>query len=230
MNLVIKIIQETLVVFSKLFLAVLPSILVLIVLTTPVLPFVSGSSISIQSSSRPPIHELFPNATWNDLEPCGIHFDEQKEFEKALQCVNNNVWRDTPLEKPEQTHIPRCFIVKANSSDVFTRPDIGFNFLPFFWFSFSGLEIGAVVGVYQPETRTVFVVENVDAAMVYRHELQHYFLHMHDPETQGGGHDQEIWHKCEPPYYTPSDKVKPVSSAYPHVLNIRPVEPNNTPE
>lgn len=154
------------------------------------------------------IHELFPHATWNDLEPCGLHFDEQKEFNRALQCVNKNVWPKSPIVDSTVTHLPRCFVVKARSSDVYTKPELGFNFIPIFEPTLGGLAVGAVVGVYQPETRTVFIVENVDAPEIYRHELQHYFLHAHNPETEGGGHHQDIWKKCEAPYYEPSDKVK----------------------
>lgn len=227
-NFVAKVVAEAIIILCKLVAIFLPSLFVILVLTTPIFSLNQGQTIvSLASKTNNPIHYLFPAATWNDLEPCGLHFDEQKEFNTALQCVNENVWKETPLVKPEQTHIPRCFVVKATAKDVFSRPDIGFNFLPMFFFSENGLELGAVVGVYDPITRTVFVVENIDAALVYRHELQHYFLHLHDPETEGGGHHQEIWHQCEPPYYTPSDRVKPVELMRPKVFETVPSEPKN---
>lgn len=186
----------------KLFFAVLPSVLVFAVLTQPDIMMNRGVSI-IGRTDHAQIHELFPNSSWNDLEPCGKFFDEQEEFRKARQCVNDNVWPDRQLSTNELDFpIPRCYIVKAHGPNVLSKD--GINFIPIF----DGGGIGAVVGVYQPETHTVYVVENVDAKMIYRHELQHYFLHEHDPETSGGGHDQTIWQKCEPPYYTPSDKVK----------------------
>lgn len=186
----------------------LASLVIIGLLFNPTLELNAGSSVSVTATDRSAIHELFPNSTWNDLEPCGLHFDEQKEFNTALQCVNKKVWPESPIVKEEFTHIPRCFIVKAKSPDVYTSPKAGFNFWPIFDITPQGIAAGAVVGVYQPETRTVFIVENVDAAMVYRHELQHYFLHIHNPETGGGGHFQEIWKQCEPPYYTPSAEVK----------------------
>lgn len=170
------------------------------------------------------IHELFPHASWNDLEPCGQHFDEQKEFEKALQCANNNVWPETPIKDPVHTHIPRCYVVKAHSPDVYTKPELGFNFVPIFEVGPEGIEVGAVVGVYQPETRTVYIIENIDAPSVYRHELQHYFLHAHDPATEGGGHNQLIWEKCEAPFYEPSDAVVrniPTPAAEPTVPAVK---------
>lgn len=182
--------------------ALLPSVLVYAVLMTPQIYFNRGVP-SIGRTDHAAIHELIPNSSWNDLEPCGKYFDEQEEFRKARSCVNQKVWSDTPLTENELDFpIPRCFIVKAQSPNVLSKD--GINFVPIF--DYQGL--GAVVGVYQPETRTVFVVENIDAPDVYRHELQHYFLHEHDPETQGGGHDQPIWEKCEPPYYEPSPKAQ----------------------
>lgn len=173
----------------------------------PPIQLSQGQSIVTSKADAHIIHELFPSSTWNDFEPCGLHFDEQKEFNTALQCVNTKVWPDSPITDETVTHLPRCFIVKAHSPDIYSRPDIGFNFVPIFDVSPAGVAVGAVVGVYQPETRTVFIVENIDAPMIYRHELQHYFLHAHDPITGGGGHFQEIWKRCEAPYYTPSDKV-----------------------
>ena len=188
----------------------LASAFLLNVVFQPQIDLIRGESI-VSNGNDPQaeymIHELFPNASWNDLEPCGQHFNEQKEFNTALQCVNQKVWPNSPIVDPVYTHIPRCYVVKAHAADVYTKPELGFNFVPLFEVTPAGLEVGAVVGVYQPETRTVFIIENIDAPSVYRHELQHYFLHAHDPETEGGGHDQLIWEACEPPYYEPSEAV-----------------------
>lgn len=192
---------------SRLFFAVLPSVLVLAVLTQSQITGDPGVP-SVRKSNYAAIHELIPNSSWNDLEPCGLHFDEKEEFAKARQCVNEKVWPDSPLTTNELDFpIPRCFIIKAQSPNVISKDGINFVLI------FDIMGAGAVVGVYQPETHTVFVVENADAAMVYRHELQHYFLHEHDPETAGGGHHQTIWQKCEPPYYTPSKKASSETEA-----------------
>lgn len=207
---IISILAKTVHYSSSVLFCVFAGIFVFFSIIQPPISLSRGESIAVSGhSDRQLIHELFPRSTWNDFEPCGLHFDEQKEFNAALQCVNEHVWSKTPITDDTVTHLPRCFIVKANSIDIYSRPDIGFNFVPEFFATPAGIQVGAIVGVYQPETRTVFIVENVDAPMIYRHELQHYFLHAHNPETGGGGHDQEIWQKCEPPYYTPSDKVKP---------------------
>lgn len=187
-------------VVTRAFFMILPSILVLLALSNTIYGEKGKSVLTVTNHAA--IHELFPNSSWNDLSPCGLYFDEQEEFRKARACVNKNVWEKRPLTTNEKDFpIPRCYVIKAHSPNILSKN--GINFLPIF--DFSG--VGAVVGVYQPETRTVFVVENVDAPMVYRHELQHYFLHEHDPETEGGGHDQAIWSRCEPPYYTPSEKA-----------------------
>jgi hypothetical protein len=186
---------------TRLFFLVLPSLLVACALTPITLGHKGVSTLT--ATNHEIIHELFPNSSWNDLSPCGLYFNEQEEFRIARSCVNEKVWSKRPLTSNEKDFpIPRCYVIKAHSPNIISSK--GINFLPLF--DYSGL--GAVVGVYQPETRTVFVVENIDAPMVYRHELQHYFLHEHDPITEGGGHDQEIWQKCEPPYYTPSEKVQ----------------------
>lgn len=205
---IVSIIAKTIHLVCSVLFCVFAGIFVFVAVIQPPIALLRGESVAAQATNAQVIHELFPRSSWNDLEPCGLHFNEQEEFNKALQCVNKNVWPESPITKEEFTHIPRCFIVKAHSPDVYTSPQAGFNFWPIFEPTPMGIAVGAVVGVYQPETRTVYIVENIDAAMVYRHELQHYFLHEHNPETGGGGHDQEIWHKCEPPYYTPSDAVK----------------------
>ena len=86
------------------------------------------------------IHPLFPNSSWNDLEPCGKYFDELEEFRKARQCVNDNVWPERKLETNElEFPIPRCFIVKAHGPNVLSKD--GINFIPIF----DGMGVGAVV-------------------------------------------------------------------------------------
>ena len=166
----------------KVFVLFLPSLLVISALTLPQVQMNLKRGQTLPKASdqdKQIIDDLFPNSGWNDLEPCGLHFDEQEEFNKALQCVLDKVWDKGPITSNELA-IPRCFILKAKSPDVYTREDIGFNFIPIMEFDIESGKVisGAVVGYYQTETKTVFVVENVDAPMVYRHELQHYFLHI----------------------------------------------------
>lgn len=188
-------------VFLKTVAIFLPSFLVFLVLTQPNIWANHGNPVFSVVADNP-VHEILPNTTWEHLKPCGIYFNEKEEFDRALQCVNERVWPESPVS--EETTIPRCFIVSTSSPDVMRFPDHPFNAIPIITIFGAGL----VVGVYQPETHTVFVVENEDAAATYRHELQHLFLHIHDPETGGGGHHQPIWEKCEPPYYEPSAKNK----------------------
>lgn len=155
-----------------------------------------GQSVITTATNKHVIHELFPNATWNDLAPCGVFINEQEEYNKALQCVNTKVWPKNPVM---ETNIPRCFVVKASAVDVHSLDRLGFNFVPIMG--------GAVVGVYQPETRTVYLIENIDIKQIYRHELQHYFMNIHVKGSDGGGHFQKIWSECEPPYYDASKEV-----------------------
>lgn len=194
-----KVIKSSLRLLSKIFFLLLPTILVIQLITSGSLQIPSGFRVK-RTAQHPLIHPIIPNTRWEHLKPCGIMFNEQKEFDAARQCVNDNVWPLNPISS--ELLPPRCFIVSVESPDVFGIP--AFNFIPLV--DITGT--GAIVGVYQPETHTVFVVENVDAAMVYRHELQHYFLHVHDPSSGGRGHFQSIWKRCEPGFYTPSEKTK----------------------
>jgi hypothetical protein len=152
------------------------------------------------------VHDMLPRTPWAQLEPCSAHFNEQKEYEKAKQCVNDKVWRpEDGTDAIKQEYPPRCFVVPAHSADVSRIEKDGFNAIVIFD-PFMGY--GAVVGFYHPPTRTLFVVENIDAPRIYRHELQHFFLHLYEPESEGGGHFQPIWDICEPPYYETSEEVK----------------------
>lgn len=191
-----------------LFFMLLPTI-VLIALIQSGRIEIPGPVFVPKIAKKDQVHEIIPNTKWNHIRPCGEFFDEDREYKKALQCVNEKVWKDSPLsEDREELNIPRCFIISTSSPDVFGGNGGEFNFVPIM----SIFGPAAVVGVYEPETNSVFVVENVDAPDVYRHELQHYFLHKHNPETGGGGHHQEIWKQCEPPYYTVSKRSKIVGS------------------
>jgi hypothetical protein len=111
---------------------------------------------------------LTHNTNWNHLTPCGIYFNEIEEMKKAVQCVNKKVYPDKQI--PKDTVIPRCFIISSSSPDVFSRDNV--NFIPLF----SLFANSAILGYFNTDTNTLFVVENYDAAAIYRHELQHYFL------------------------------------------------------
>jgi hypothetical protein len=189
----------------------LPAVLVYFVLTARPIT-IDGPKPVLHISDGSAVNELFPNTRWSMLRPCSAYFDEQEEFEKAVSCVNKNVWPKSKLPPidvdgfhKEEIRIPRCFIVTADSPDLIS-PDGVANMRPV---KMPDGKIGGVVGYFESVTETIFVVENYDAAMIYRHELQHFFLHVHDPmHSDGGGHDQDIWKKCEPPLYDSSDDAK----------------------
>lgn len=190
--------------------ALLPALLVLLTFSLPtvhpkpVIPTVPGIS-TIAHAKDFPAHNFIPKTRWGQLEPCGAHFDEIKEYNKAKQCVNEKVWPEAAGGAITQEYPPRCFVVPAQSADIYRIVDGGYNAI----IVFDPIHgIGGVVGFYDPNTRTVFVVENEDAPRIYRHELQHFFLHLYTPETRGGGHYQKIWKECETAYYEPSEKTK----------------------
>jgi hypothetical protein len=200
----IRIFLDSFLISIKTLAIILPSFLVYMVLTKPDILLHRGSPV-IQTDKKDNIHELLPNTKWSSLRPCGEYFDEQAEFDRALQCLNEKVWVSNPQPI---VSIPRCFVVTVGANDVYSDKARSLNFVPII----TPLSVGAIVGVYEPKTRTVFVVENVDANHIYRHELQHFFLHLHDPHTGGGGHHQKLWEQCEAPFYEPSIKAKMISA------------------
>jgi len=181
------------------FFLVLPTLIVVFILQQKAIEFDQGQPI-VKNVKIERIHEILPRTRWGNLKACNSYFDEIQEFNKARQCVNEKVYSENPID--ELMTIPRCFVIPADSPDVFSKD--GLNFLPLRSF----FATGAVVGFYDTKTKTLFIVENIDAASTYRHELQHLFIHINEPESQGGGHHQDIWKKCEPPYYEPNEKVK----------------------
>lgn len=177
----------------RVFVILLPSILVLYTLSTPVVKLNRAIS-GVKTPQKEIVHEMIPNTKWIHTLPCGQFFNEQAEFEKSKSCANKYYQND----QISNSIIPRCYVISAASPDVYSSESGEiFNFVPVS--SSSG--IAAVVGVYEPFSRTIFLVENRDLSEVYRHELQHFFLHHMDPQSLGAGHHQEIWTRCEPRYY-----------------------------
>lgn len=186
----------------QLFFLLLPTIILITLIETKQIEIPSARAVPKIVTNAEIIHDLFPNTKWEHLKPCGQFFNEEKEFKEALSC-SLRVWPTGNLHEISlDLTPPRCFIVGVASPDLYGMKD--FNFLPVQ--TIAGTQ--GVVGVYQPASRTVYIVENIDSALVYRHELQHFFLHLQEPWTRGGGHYQDIWKKCEPPYYTPSQKAR----------------------
>jgi hypothetical protein len=142
------------------------------------------------------VHPGLPFTQEKHLRPCSEYFDEAEEFTKALQCANKKVFSKSPytseLEPPK---IPKCNIVTTDSPDVRETPD----------FNYISMDIlGKTLAFYDTETQVIFVVETYDMKMIYRHELQHYFLALKD----GGercDHCHEMWNQCEPPRYDPTE-------------------------
>lgn len=154
----------------------------------------SGQVVPVISKT-PNLPAIFsPNTKWQHMTPCGVYFDEAEELKKTLECANTKVWKKNPVPNIK---IPRCFVVTAASPDV--TNDRGFNVMVI-------MNAFMAVGYFDTETDTLFVVENIDAAKIYRHELQHLFLQIQT--GNGGGHDQPVWELCEPPYYMPSTKAQ----------------------
>lgn len=160
----------------------------------PVVPGIPTPSPIVGSKQ---IHEIIPHTRWSHLRPCGAYLDEQEEFAAARQCVNSKVPLFKKKPVPQTALVPRCFVITTDSPNVLQGPS--HNAIPIIDI-FRG-RMGGILGFYDSSTQTVYVVENVDVAQIYRHELQHHFQHITGHTVN---HEGEVWNKCEPPLYEPS--------------------------
>jgi hypothetical protein len=175
------------------------AVLLAVKLSDSPIPVIPGIPVPGRVVNSKQVHELIPHTRWSQLRPCGAYIEEKEEFEKAKQCVNGNVplFKKKPIAKDALP--PRCFIITTDSPNVLQGSD--YNAIPVIDI-FSG-KMGGILGFYDEFSQTVYVVENVDASQVYRHELQHHFQHV---IGQTVNHEGEVWNKCEPPRYSPSKK------------------------
>ena len=160
----------------------------------------NAADLTNDLSNAQTVHPAFPSTRWVHTTPCGVAFDEVKEFLRAQACANSTLRLGKPgLNVP----VPRCFIITAASPDVKQKGHV----------NFAQIGSGGIVGLYQPEMFTIFIINNDDAAHIYRHEIQHYLQHLDDPKTGGGGHVGTIWEKCEAAQYTPSTRARAIHDA-----------------
>lgn len=141
---------------------------------------------------------LLPFTKPEHLRTCEDYFDQAKLFEQTLSCANKSVFKSKPLKSIK---IPECYVISVNSPDVIVSPDGVFNFI-----GTSILLLNRIVGFYENQAKTLYLVETYDLPLIYRHELQHYFLDLAEGDGNGR-HDHAIWDKCEPPYYQPSQEA-----------------------
>ena len=156
--------------------------------------------------------DIFPGSIESDFVPCSEVFDADAEFDKALECTNSS---GALAEKLVVTKRPSCRVAKATSKGV-SRAD-SFNYLdmivPQLVITQDG-QVGiriirmAVLGLFVPETENMYIVENTDQEIIYRHELQHYFLKLGGSKEQGNEHSSDVWKKCEAPRYSPTTRAK----------------------
>jgi hypothetical protein len=162
----------------------------------------------------PPVDEaseLFPLSSPEDFISCDKVFDDEANYNQALECVNNSgVLREKLNPGPK----PKCWVVKTTSPDI--KPALSFNYLakliPTLVISPDGrpdfkiLTLN-ILGLFDPLTDNMYVVENIDQDIIYRHELQHHFLKLANVENDNS-HSSDVWKKCEAATYKPSRKAK----------------------
>lgn len=178
---------------------ILLSVLITTSLDSSAQSVISDKSYDAINRSVYGIYFLIPFTDWSQLKPCGEFFDEHEEYEASLSCSNKELFAKAPYNKTITPVLPRCYVITTSSPDVHQTPL--FNYVSLTMFTHDG-----IVGFYDDSDKTVYIVENTDAAMVYRHEVQHYFLDLVEGDGNGK-HDHNIWKVCEPPYYEPSDEA-----------------------
>lgn len=154
----------------------------------------------LDNKENRPAHYMLPFTTKEYLKPCSDYFNVQEAYEKSLSCSNDKVFSKKPYNKRLNNlkDIPQCLVISKESPDIVKTRALNYlNITPI---------IGAgIVGFYDDDTNTIFVIENFDQILVLIHEYQHYFLRIADGDANGE-HDHNIWKKCSPPKYTPSDE------------------------
>lgn len=153
-----------------------------------------------------PVNPYFQQTGWDHVKPCGAFFQEKSEFDKAKTCSNAAFQKELNKTIPENLVIPRCFVISKASPQVSYSPLYKMNAVLLRNF----IQMFAIVGLYEPESHTIFLVENYDLTKIYRHELQHYFQHIVEPALIERNHEGLVWDVCEPRTYTPSEQQKEI--------------------
>jgi len=157
------------------------------------------------------------NTLWIHIEPCGAHFDQISNFTQAKSCVNNALIEAGDSQQIEDSvRMPTCYVITTRSPDVVRDKLVNVAVLQ--EKTVFGIRVFAhILGFFDPATEKIFLVENIDIESVYRHELQHYFLHLVGIEGRfGPGHVHHTYDVCEPRTYDKSEKVKELEE----ILNI----------
>jgi len=151
--------------------------------------------------TRKLINFLIPFTKSDHLSPCSNYFNVEEEYYKSLSCSNKKVFSKESYNKTlKDLVIPQCFVITTKSPDVVQTKAL--NYL-----NSTVLSNDGIVGFYDEKTKAIYIVENFDAPMIWRHELQHYFLDLVDKDANGS-HDHTIWQRCEPKNYQISKEAQ----------------------
>ena len=161
---------------------------------SPVKGFSEDSKVIQEKSTA--VHPLIPFTAEKHLVKCEDYLDYDKEYNQSLQCTAKKA---LPQLRTKNLKKPKCYIITNKAPDVHVGP--------VFSFVSSGLIFRErIVGFYEDQTETLYIVENTDAPMILRHELQHYFLDK-VKKNGDGAHVHKVWSVCEPAHYTPSKEA-----------------------
>lgn len=172
-------------VLAKLIYKYFPLLLLFLIISVP------SNALVLDRS----VHHLLPFTKWEHLKPCEEVLNVEEELNKALECSNKTFFNKPPYNMTVKTESARCYVVTEASPDL-KHGDI-FNYL-----SPNSLHSEKIMGFYDSELDTIFLVDTKDIAEIYRHEMQHYFLQKYLGDGDGG-HTLSIWKTCESQYYNP---------------------------
>lgn len=140
------------------------------------------------------------NTTWDNVKPCSAFFNESKMYDEMFECVEKNTKESLADAKPLK--LPRCFVISASSPDI-KNVNNEYNAL----ILVQDGKASPVVGLYFNSHTELWLVENVDIRLLYKHELLHHFLRLLDVNGHGDGkHESELWKTCSIQKFTPSQE------------------------
>lgn len=141
------------------------------------------------------VHPLIPRTRKELLIPCRNIMDYHKVVREALACTNEQVYPEDPIKS---FVLPECYIIPTTSPDVIKDPSGQFNFITL------GIDLSfKILGFYEDQTNTIFVVQSFDQVLTTKHEIQHAVLHQREGDGDAR-HVHQIWERCQPGYYDPS--------------------------
>lgn len=160
-------------------------------------------SNNVSGVSLGAVHPFIPFTSKKYIIDCNTLFSVEEAYKEVLSCVESKTFPEQKDRKIlDSLPIPTCKLISIDSPDVHHEDSSNFNYITLgFIYSFK------VVGFYEEKTKEIFVVQNKESRRIWKHELQHYFLHLLEGDGNGK-HDHQIWSDCMEPYFVPDSIIE----------------------